>query len=255
MGTSVRWDGPRGDQWQGIRDVMPAGRISGQYTDQELTAAAQRSVRALHQTLRRDEGAFGLAEAAQEAGDRLVDVLGEMARGGAYAALDGEEFLARFTSQVAGEGTRFTDAAVRRAAVAVGEKFLDRDEPQTSRGTLSGDLLCEIYQFFFANLVAEFLRAVITTHVKLAFPLMEFVDPEDGLVGRVSESLVALVASPCEEAGRRLEKAEEVAGAVEQPEESLTDIARQLVPRSVRRVLGLVSEEDESEEDESEESP
>lgn len=248
MGTSVRWDGPRGDQWQGIRGAMPAGRVSGQYTDQELTAATERSVRALRHTLRADEEAFGLAEAAQEAGDRLVDVLGEMARGGAYAALDGEEFLAQFTSQVGGEGTTFTDAAVRRAAVAVGKKFLDRDGRQTSRGTLSGDLLCEIYQFFFANLVAEFLRAVITTHVKLALPLTEFLDPEDRLVGRISESLVDLVASPCEEAGRRLEKVEEVAEAVEQPEESLTDIARELVPRSVRRVLGLVVEEDESEE-------
>lgn len=248
MGTSTRWGGPRGGPWDGAFVAVRRLPCTSTPGEKRLTEAAEQSVRGLRETLRRDESAFGLLESTQAAGGRLVSALECMRRGGAYEVVgDGEEFLAWLADEVGGTGATTTDAAIRRAAVSSGVRLLER-QSDAPDGRLSSDLLCELYQWFFADVVAEFLRAVVTTHIKLVFPLTEFVDPEGRLVERVANSVVELVGNPCEEMDRRRALAEESAAAVDEPEAALTDVALELVPKSVRRVLGLALAEDESEE-------
>lgn len=246
MGTSTRWGGPAWGSRELRVSTLPTDRPA---TDIELTVAAEASLGALHRMMQADDGAFDLVEATGEAGARLVGALSDIARPGVHEPpQDAEDFLAWFTHEVGGTGATVTDAAVRRAATSTGVRLLDQRGPDAPGGGMSGDVLCFLYKWFFADVVAEFLRAVVTTHIKLAFPVTEFIDPENALVNRIAESVVELVSDPCEEANRRLEEVEEVADAVEEPELALADVAQELVPRSVRRVLGLATEADEDEE-------
>lgn len=116
-------------------------------------------------------------------------------------------------------------------------------------GGFAWDILCDLYQVFFADLVGEFLRSVVAEHVKLTVPVLLAADPEDRIADWVAEKVVDLVPNPCEESveaeelARAVDEAESVVGAAEGPAEALSEMAAALVPRAVGRVLGLITEE------------
>lgn len=248
MGTSKRWGGPRVGSWGALGMAVRAVPNTREAEQGELDRAAGEAIDALHETLRGNAQAFGLVPAAQDAGERLLRALRDMEGGEAHEpGSTPEEFLAWLTDTVGGGGSSITDAAVRRAATSSGDRLLRELGGEPPSGRLAGDLLCLLYQWFFADIVAEFLRAVVTMNIKLAVPIADFVDPEDRLVGRIADRVVDLVGNPCEEAEKRLEAAEQVADAIEEPEEALADVAAGLLPKSIQRVLGLVAAEDENE--------
>jgi hypothetical protein len=123
--------------------------------------------------------------------------------------------VADFAILVAGAGTGVIDAVGRRAAVRAGERlFPSPDDP----------LFCLIYREFFADLVVEFLRAVIAEEINAAFPTLVIVDPAGQIADWLAGRLVALVPDPCAEA---------------LPGRSLLEVAVERVPAAVDAVLGL----------------
>ncbi|GAA1256384.1 hypothetical protein GCM10009609_19440 [Pseudonocardia aurantiaca] len=174
MGTSTGWRGPRwGDPLgaskratrpeqipfprDGDLDVLDrewAARWSGRFLDK------------LWQDLRDDPDAYELRSRMTVMGRELVLAFaGLRDRGSTYADLT---VLGEFTNRVAGEGTNVIDAVGRRAAVRAGERLF--------AGT--GDtLFCLVYRGFFADFVAEFLRAVIAEEITAAVPALALVDP------------------------------------------------------------------------------
>ncbi|MFD4114699.1 hypothetical protein ACFWSJ_14705 [Streptomyces niveus] len=207
----------------------------------------------MHQTLRADRSAFGLHDTACAAGERLALALGSMAAGGAESE---DALVARLVSEVGGDGGTLADAAVRRAVAAAVRDVWDRhpelgdaiDAGATSGG-FAWDILCDLYQVFFADMVGEFLRSVVAEHVKLAAPVLIATDPEGRIADWVAEKVVDLVPSPCEESAEAtdlapaVDTAQSVAGAAQDPSAALPKIAQSLVPRAVGKVLGLITEE------------
>ncbi|MFI0814396.1 hypothetical protein ACH4TX_08315 [Streptomyces sp. NPDC021098] len=192
----------------------------------------------LHRTLREEPTAFGLYEAACAAGERLTTAVDAWA-----GSRDGDEFAARFTSAVGGEGGTVADAAVRRAAAASVRRLLERHPEVGAPGGsgLSGEGFCLLYQGFFAGVVAEFLRSAVAEKVKLVVPLLPALDPEDHIANWVAEHVLGLLPDPCEAVGQGMET--EVASAVGDPIGPLRLVAQGLVPRAAGRALGLLSEE------------
>ncbi|KOU07187.1 hypothetical protein ADK88_11865 [Streptomyces sp. NRRL F-2295] len=119
----------------------------------------------------------------------------------------------------------------------------------------SGDLLCLIYQWFFADVVAEFLRGVIAEKIKLVVPVLPVADPEDHVADWVAEQVLHLVPNPCEEAEHlknAVEQAEDAVATFEDPTVgTLAQVARGLVPRAVGAALGLLTPPESAPEDES----
>ena len=257
MGTSTPWEGPRGGAWSGARRRLNSWRPGPQDVDGRLEKVAAGYLDALHRTLRTDPSAFGLQESASHAGDRLVEVLGAF---GVQAPRSAEEFTVRLAQDVGGASGTLPDAVIRRAAVASACELLKR-RPEVA-GSFEGDgagrgwasdILCDLYQLFFAKLVAEFIRSVVTAHIKLALPLASVVDPAGKIPDWITEKLLEIVPSPCEQAEEANEMADAVTSAesvVELAQHPVTELlpaaARSLVPRAVRTVLGLIIDEGEA---------
>ncbi|MGW0737039.1 hypothetical protein [Streptomyces sp. NPDC002851] len=171
--------------------------------------------------------------------------------------VDRTALIARFTSAVGGEGGTIADAAVRRAAATSMQRLLDTHPEVLAPGDRgwSGDLLCLLYQWFFADTVAEFLRIVIAEKVKLVVPVLPLADPEDHIADWVAERVLRLLPNPCEEAAELAETAEAAEAAeaategVASDEEglavgTLAAVARGLVPRAADSALGLLAKTD-----------
>ncbi|WP_328465994.1 hypothetical protein [Streptomyces sp. NBC_00448] len=210
--------------------------------------------------MRENQSAFGLVDAATAAGYRLADVMAVLTQEGPGNLNDPGEFLARFTNEVGGDGGTVTDAAIRRAAADTAERFLKHQSAATGAAEvagagLTGDLLCLLYQWFFADIVSEFLRSVIAEKIKLVVPVLPVLDPGDRIADWAADKVLSLVPSPCEEAAELVEKAKSGESVVEEPVGSLPDIARSLVPGAVGKVLGLVIEDLVEHQESTEEEP
>lgn len=220
----------------------------------------------LHRTLRADPSAFGLRDAACAGGERLAVVMDDLASG-REATGDGPpdpggndartDFAARLVRAVGGEGGTVADAAVRRAAAATADRMAaQHPEVLASDGRgWSGDLLCLIYQWFFADVVAEFLRGVIAEKIKIVVPVLPVADPGDHVADWVAEQVLHLVPNPCEEAEHlknAVDQAEDAVTAFEDPTVgTLAQVARGLVPRAVGTALGLLTPPESTAENES----
>ncbi|WP_435134053.1 hypothetical protein [Actinacidiphila sp. bgisy144] len=212
---------------------------------------------ALHESLRTDRSAFELYETACAAGERLAKAMGSLAQHGAESE---DALIARLVSQVGGDGGTLADAAVRRAVIAaIGDvrhihpELGDAIQAGGSSSGFAWDILCDLYQVFFADIVAEFLRSAVAEHVKLAVPVLIVADPESRIADWVAEKLVGLVPNPCEESAEAtglaeaLDTAQSTVDSVQNPADALVGIAQSLVPRAVGSVLGLVDEGPSSE--------
>ncbi len=252
MGTSTRWKGPSGDRWSSAARRLARWRDHSRNADQRLEEIAADHLRALHETLRADRSAFGLYDTACAAGERLAGALGSLAAEGAESA---DALVARLVSEVGGDGGTLADAAVRRGVAAAVRDVRDRhpelDDAMDAgaAGGFAWDILCNLYQVFFADMVGEFLRSAVAEHVKLAVPVLIATDPEGTISDWVAEKVVDLVPNPCEEFAEATDLAQAVAaaqsvvGAAQEPSAVLPKIAESLVPRAVGKVLGLITEE------------
>lgn len=234
-------------QWTRVRSRMSRWNGSRPQAEQRLDEIFDDHLDVLRRTMREDQSAFGLVDAATEAGYRLADVMATLVDEGPDFVEDPEAFLARFTNEVGGRGGTLTDAAIRRAAADTAERLLERQQAESGGGApagggLAGDLLCLLYQWFFADIVSEFLRSVIAEKVKLVAPVLPVLDPGDHIADWVADKVLSLVPNPCEEAAELVEKAKSVESDIEDPVGSLPEIARSLVPGTVGKVLGLVVE-------------
>ncbi|GAA2058613.1 hypothetical protein GCM10009757_38730 [Streptomyces cheonanensis] len=246
MGTSTRWKGPAGGRWSN------ASRRLARLPEQPAKAAlrlesiADDQLRALHETLRADRSAFGLYDVASAAGEQLARVMGSLAAAGEESA---DALLARLIREVGGDGGTLADAAVRRGlATAVRDvralhPELDHAlDTGAARGGIASDILCDLYRFFFAGLVAEFLRSVVAEHLKLAVPVLIAVDPEERIAGSVANTVLGWLPSPCERADAPPEPGP-AADPSPEPPATLPEIAASMVPEVVGRALGLTTEE------------
>jgi hypothetical protein len=268
MGTSTRWEGPR---WAGLNSSL--ARWDPDRSDAEATATA--AIAALQGSCRADPSTFGLRDAACAAGARLADAMETLGAAGPSGLVNkdpvhedlapeeegdrldwqdpADAFVAELTRQVGGEGSTMVDAALRRAVAASAQRLLTThpeiresltapDGSSQGRG-LAGDLLCLLYQWFFADLVTEFLRAVIAEKIKLTVPVLEVIDSEGRIADGVAERILALIPNPCEEAEAQAAEATEAAlSANEDSTEAdvpLSGVARRLVPGVVGKILGF----------------
>jgi hypothetical protein len=266
MGTSRKYPGPRGGRWTAANNRL--GRwVSG--LDQNATAATGRnaSTRGAAQQLSRessetardiadryraalaaelteDPAAFGLRDALQIAGARLVDTL-ESLRTGDAGWLSCEEepqdaredaFVRDFAGQVAGSGGLVTDAIVRQAAVTCAQELLNMPGPlqeairagRPIQGTgIVGEVFCLVFQLFFKDALARFIETIVAGKVRLAFPLLHVIDPAGKISDWVGQQVAALIPNPCEQ-GETL---------ADRP--SLADLANGLITESVDRALGI----------------
>lgn len=250
MGTSARWQGPSGRRWSAARRQLSRWERDDPQENRWLEKSAASHLRALQESIRADRSAFGLYEASCAAGERLADVLESLAAEGAASR---DALATRLVTEVGGTGGTLADAAVRRAAATavddVRRKHPELDDALQGRalgGGFAWDILCDLYQAFFADIVGEFLKATVAEHVKLAAPVLLAVDPGDHVADWVAEKLVGLVPNPCEEAAEAtglaeaVDSASSIADSVEDPVSALSEMARSLVPRAVGRVLGLI---------------
>ncbi len=209
----------------------------------------------LHRTLRSDPDAFGLIDAVSAGGERLTMALEEWS-----PAWDDDDAVARFVTAIGGTGGTMADAAVRRAAASTATRlnqYLQKHpNALTSGGGLTGELFCLIYQWFFGDTVAEFLRIAVAEKVKLVVPLLRALDPENHIADWVAEKVLSLLPNPCEEAAHlaeEVEQAEEITSAATDPLALLRLVAKELVPQAAGQALGLItggqSEQDEAAED------
>jgi hypothetical protein len=254
MGTSTRWKGPGGGPWSAAGRQLARWRPERPHADERLEEIARDYLSALHQTIRTDPSAFGLHDAVLAAGDRLALQLSSLREQHPDSA---EAFTALLAEQVGGDGGTITDAAIRRAAVAAGRHVLAQ-HPELEEAWGSGitrgrgftsDILCDLYRFFFGDVVAEFLRSVVAEQVKLAVPVLAVANPEDQIADWIAEQVVTLVPDPCEKAAEvtgSVGEAEAAVEAAENPVSLLPAIARSLVPPAARGVLGLITGEEET---------
>ncbi|WP_328846454.1 hypothetical protein [Streptomyces sp. NBC_00258] len=185
-----------------------------------------------------DPNAFGLSSAWQRAGEHVVEVMDQLGEYGSESltaaphlafADPAMSFVAEFSRRVAGDGTTLVDAAVRRAAARCAQRFV-AEYPEAAQPTgrgLSGDLLCLLYRWLFADLVTEFLHCFVAEHIKLAIPVLPIFDPSGTITDLITERMLELVPDPCEEAAY-----------LEAPL-PLPQVAQALVPGTVGKVLNL----------------
>ncbi|MBA6439497.1 hypothetical protein [Streptomyces sp. GMR22] len=244
MGTSSQWPGPGGRTGVAGEWSRASGRVSawrpGTDAEARLDDIAAEHLAVLHRTLREEPTAFGLYETACAAGERLTTAVDAWA-----LSRNGDDFAARFTAAVGGEGGTVADGAVRRAAAASARRLLEQyPEAGTPGGNgLSGEVFCLLYRGFFADVVAEFLRTAVAEKVKLVVPLLPALDPEDHIADWIAEHVLSLVPDPCGEAAQgagAAEKADQVASVVGDPIGSLRLVGQELVPRAAGRALGLL---------------
>lgn len=248
MGTSTRWQGPRGNAWALAANHVRRWRPTRHRAEERLAELAAEHLAALHMAVRCDRSAFGLYDRAVAAGDRLCTSLGSLH---ARAPRSTEALLGELVAHVDGDGGTLTDAAIRRA-VGTAVRGTAQRHPEwdaalareDNENGLPWDLLCTLYRLFFAAVVAEFLRAVVAEHVSFTLPVMVDVDAEGRVVDWITEKLVKLVPDPCEEAARP-DRPEDVVDTTAREGDSgqdqlLPGVAASLVPLAVSSVLGLV---------------
>ncbi len=258
MGTSTRWKGPGGGRWRSAGRRLARWNPQRPDADRRLEEIASDHLLALHETMRGDPSAFGLYDATCAAGERLTEAMAQLAQAGPSSP---GSFIADLTRQVGGHGGTFTESVLRRAISKTSQQVLEQ-HPELSEAMnpesadsrkVSSDILCDLFQLFFANTVAEFLHSVVAEHVKLALPVLHGVDPEGRIASWVADRVLELVPNPCEaateatEIAEAIDKTQSVIGAVQNPVSALPAIARQLVPETVGRILGLVTEKVEAE--------
>lgn len=265
MGTSSKYTGPTGRRWSGASSglaepgpnpVVPAprGGPASPAPMEEVAARGERYLAALRDSLRDQPDLFGLRDAFVGAGGRLVDVLAELSVAGPDVfALPTDEpegsraawFVLEFVRAVAADGGLVVDAVVRKAATRCAERILDdpgmRDavDNATVDARLSGDLLCAIFEWFFARAVSELVRAIIAEKINLMVlglvPGLRVVDPDGQIADWVAGKVMELVPNPCERAHELAERGLNV-----------VEVARELIPESVDRALGVWAGEEPS---------
>jgi hypothetical protein len=232
VGTSTGWDGPRwgdllGAANRSFRVVYSRLEQMPRQRDGEADAAHQdeeayqdwaavwggRWLDRLQSDLRDDPDAYGLRSRATVMGREFVLAFAGL-RGGdgiqAHMTIVGE-----FVNRVAGTGTGVVDAVGRRAAVRACERLF----------AATGEKhFCHVYRAFFADLVAEFLRAVIAEEITAAVPALVLLDPSGQIAAWVAGRLVEFVPDPC---------------VAVVPGRSVLELAIEKVPAAVDTVLGL----------------
>ncbi|AXB42700.1 hypothetical protein [Amycolatopsis albispora] len=198
---------------------------------------------ALAAAVREDPNAYGLRATMVRAGGSLIDAVEGLGSGGGpvnlvvgsgWSGTPGEWFLYQFVSVVAGEGTTIADALARRSATACAERILADPatrgaiERQTSDWNFADSLFCEVYQLFFADYVAAFVRAVIAEKVKLVVPALVLVDPSGQIADWVADQVAAVLPMPCAEKEKQRDDPR-----------SITEIARDMLQDTVSAALGL----------------
>ncbi|MFE5038473.1 hypothetical protein [Streptomyces sp. NPDC056683] len=253
VGTSTRWKGPNGDLWSSAASHLARWDDESPNADQRLEEIAADHLRALHETLRVDRAAFSLYDTACAAGERLAGALGALAVEGAQSEY---ELVARLVSTAGGDRGTLADAAVRRGLAAavrdvrVRHPELDDAMGEGSAGSASPGTSCAISTRCFSPRwwgSSSGLLSPSTSSWRCRCwwrPIRKAGSPD-----WVAEKLVDLVPNPCEESteatdlAQAVDTARSVAGAVEDPSAVLPKIAEALVPRAVRKVLGLITEE------------
>jgi hypothetical protein len=173
----------------------------------------ERWLERLHRELTEDPDAYGLRGRATVMGRQLVLAVASLRESD---GVPGQmPLVADFAVRVAGAGTGVIDAVGRRAAVRAGERLFPSPDDA---------LFCLIYREFFADLVVEFLRAVIAEEINAAFPALVTVDPAGEIADWLAGRLVALAPDPCAEV---------------RPGRGLLEVAVERVPEAVDAVLGL----------------
>ena len=176
------------------------------------------------------------------AAERLVGILIELHTGlgafgsppGEWAGTNEEWFLYAFVRGVAGEGTGIVDAMVRRSATRSGETVLADERVREAIGKagsssgLAMDLFCLVYTLFFADVVSEFAKAMVSEQVKLAMPGLMIIDPGGRIPDWVADKVVGLIPNPCEQ---KHEQGDDAG--------SVSELAASIVWDNVDRALGL----------------
>ncbi|OEV05869.1 hypothetical protein AN219_35840 [Streptomyces nanshensis] len=197
----------------------------------------------------------------QAAGERLADAMEMLAVHGPSGLelrdRNGEDadavetFLEGLVRQLAGDGCSVADAAVRRAAVTAGRRLL-REHPDLHEAIGSGggdgrglasDIVCSLYQWFFADVIGEFLKTALAENIKLAVPVLALQSPGDGIADHIADRIVKLVPNPCERVADATDLIETATDG-----DTLTvpvaRVAKGLLSGTVRTVLGLASGEE-----------
>lgn len=266
MGTSRRWPGPSGGSWRSVNGaltrslnelarhgsvaVLPSGAgDAGSVLDVGLSsgevARLGQSYRdALAAELRVTPDCFSLQSAVEQSGRRLVDALEAIDRYGlaGFSPFESDsveerldEFVGRFTDQVAQSVGLTVDAVVRRAVADAARYLLDHS-PALRRAVETGnkgavgigdELFCMIYRLFFADAVTGFLQSVIAAKITLLVPVLPAVDPAGDIIDWIAEAITSAVPTPCQK--------REDHGA----DPSLADLGRSLVEEAVKRALGI----------------
>jgi hypothetical protein len=263
LGTSTKWDGPRGAGWSSLRrsigqlgrgvvraasaeDIpMPRQAMEGRIPPKAVEVRGRRFLIALEDELRRDPDAFGLRVSMGAAGARLIAALSDLhteldAFGPPpenWAGSTADWFLCEFVRTVAGDQTGIMDAMVRRSATRCAEKILadsrarEAIDEKTSSSGLAMDLFCLIYTFFFADVVTEFAKAAVSEQVKLAVPGLVVIDPGGQIPDWIGKKVAALIPNPCEQKHQQGDDGR-----------SITELAADVLWDNVDRVLGLTND-------------
>lgn len=254
MGTSSKWRGPAGQPWIGVSgnvarqldlvsartaDKIPLPRPDDTEVCLGRDVIADRGTRfrvALAAALRKDPAAFDLYATMHDHGRLLVRIAGSLVTTG-FDALDppppewsaGDEdwFVYQFARGVAGDGNTLVDAMARRAVVRCAERILREQKSSRADDRLSTELFCLVYRLFFAEMVAEFVRAVVAENIKLAVPGLVLIDPAGHIADWVAGQVVDAIPNPCETGHAR--------GA----DGLIIDLAADLVKDAVERALGI----------------
>ena len=208
-----------------------------------LDEVAGRLLEALRLMFKEDPDPLGLNTVIRRDARRLVRVLDSLMSDGiaALVTLKGttpderaDEFVRAFTDAVSGYGSGlFADAVARRASVHCAVRLLQADESPVAAavrdgsgsGKITGELLCLVYAFFFADVVSEFLTAAVAEKLKIALPVL-YLDPTGEIAKRIAEKIIGLAPNPCEEQQKVVEK-----------DRSLAETAQKLIPGSIADLL------------------
>ncbi|WP_211762990.1 hypothetical protein [Kutzneria sp. CA-103260] len=199
---------------------------------------------ALATALQRDPDQFGLRDAVEQAGNRLMDTLQNIDRElPAWLAVADDasvderrdEFVARFSDEVAGSVGGMADAAVRHAATDAAVAVLDGsprlrhavDTGTPSRGGISSELFCTVYRIFFAQAVTNFLKSVITAKITLIAPILPVIDPAGHIATWIADMIMSIVPTPCDQS------------SAHDSGPPIAELGRSLVRETVERALGL----------------
>lgn len=248
MGTSQRWRGPVGPDWEHARRTLTVSLhqlgVPGRYSSSVEDVLSQRLPEAcvveiadayrgaFVRELRRRPPAFGLRQVARDAGGAVVRILGELDRRGVPVvtrptgpcpSARRAEFAASFSAAVTPTAGHLLDAVSRRASTHTAIWLLRR-APRlrlaveggvgSGVGVISPELLCFLFRVFFDELIAGFLDSVISAQVSPLAPALPQADPTDQIVARIADDIWTDIPRPCREsaASHSAAPAVEVAG-------------------------------------------